>query len=53
MYLEGVEGPDVTTGQKPEHKGEEAATTVEAKIFQAWKRAKDNCLQETFLSRKV
>lgn len=31
MYLEGVEGSDVTTEQKPEQKGEEA--TVEAKIF--------------------
>lgn len=39
----------MTTEQKPEQKGEEA-TTVEAKIFQAWKCAKDNCLQETFLS---
>lgn len=51
MCLEGVEGSDVTTEQKPEQKGEEA-TTLEAKIFQAWKRAKDNCLQETFLSRQ-
>lgn len=41
----------MTTEQKPEQKGEEA-TTVEAKIFQAWKRAKDNCLQEAFLSRQ-
>lgn len=41
----------MTTGQKPEQKGEEAAT-VKVKIFQAWKLAKDNCLQETFRSRQ-
>lgn len=51
MCLEGVEGSDVTTEQKPEQKGEEA-TTVEAKIFQGWKHAKDNSLQETFLFRQ-
>lgn len=49
---EGVGGSDVTAEQKPEQKGEEA-TTVEAKIFQDWKRAKRLVCRKHFCSVKV
>ncbi|XP_063008784.1 MAL-like protein isoform X1 [Melospiza melodia melodia] len=49
MCLEGVE---VTAEQKPEQKGEEA-TTVEAKIFQDWKRAKRTVRRKHFCAGKV
>lgn len=52
MCLEGVEVSDVTAEQKPEQK-EEEATTVEAKIFQDWKRAKRAIRRKPFCAGKV